>query len=225
MGLDNFNFVGTIEEQVTDIEESVAGLGIRLDSMNQSMSVIGDSLEGILALTDIIDGISERVTAIENGQVTLNSELDDVEDTLSGELDDIEGTLNQLNEDFVGLSDAWDEVVSDFSDLETAYYAANNELESIQALVRENDGIKIYTSYMANPSSGFKQDISDAIYAQLILENEDFGDYVAFFGETPAKIILNQEIDSMMGGLVWNPTDNTEVGSESYQVKLETYFF
>ncbi len=214
----------TIEGQVADVEEDVGELGVKLDSMNQSMTVIGDSLEGILALTDVIDGISERISALENGQVTLNSELDDVEGTLSGELDDIEGTLNQLNEDFVALDDAWDEVVNEFTDLETAYNATNNELESIQALVMENDGIRIYTSYMANPSAGFKQDISDAIYAQLILENEDFGDYVAFFGETPAKIILNQEIDSMMGGLVWNPTENTEVGSESYQVKLETYF-
>jgi len=214
----------TIEEQVADVDDSVDGLGVRLDSMNQSMVVIGDSLDGILALTEVIEGISERVTAIENGQVTLNSELDDVEESLSGDLDDVVGTLNQLNEDFVALTDNWDEVVNDFTDLETAYYAANNELESIQDLVRENDGIRIYTSYMANPSDGFKQDISDAIYDQMILENEDFGDYVAIFGETPAKIILNQEIDSMMGGLVWNPTDNTEVGSESYQVKLETYF-
>lgn len=214
----------TIEEQVANVEDSVDGIGVRLDSMNQSMVVIGDSLDGILVLTEIIEGISERVTAIENGQVTLNSELDDVENTLSGELDDIVGTLNQLNEDFVDLTDDWDEVVNDFTDLETAYYAANNELESIQDLVRENDGIRIYTSYMANPSSGFKQDISDAIYAQLILENQDFGDYVTLFGETTAKISLGQEVDSMMGGLVWNPTDNTEMGSESYQVKLETYF-
>jgi len=214
----------TIEEQVADVEDSVDGLGVRLDSMNQSMVVIGGNLDGILALTAIIEGISERVIAIENGQVTLNSELDDVEDTLSGELDDVVGTLNQLNEDFVGLTDDWDEVVNDFTDLETAYYAANNELEAIQDMVRENDGIRIYTSYMANPSSGFKQEISDAIYAQLILENQDFGDYVALFGETTAKIFLSQEVDSKMGGLVWNPTDNTEVGSESYQVKLETYF-
>ncbi len=203
----------TIEGQVMDIEEDVDELGVRLDSMNQSMSVIEGSLEGILALTDIIDGISDRVTAIENGQVTLNSELDDVE-----------GTLNQLIEDFVTLNDDWDEIINDFADLETVYYATNNELESIQTLVRENDGIKIYTSYMANPSDGFKQEISNAIYAQLILENEDFGDWVAIFGETTAKILLNQKIDSIMGGLVWNPTDNTEVGSESYQVKLETYF-
>jgi len=214
----------TIEEQVADVEDSVDGMGVRLDSMNQSMVVIGDSLDGILALTEIIEGISERVTAIENGQVTLNSELDDVEDKLSGEIDDIVGTLNQLNEDFVVLTDNWDEVVNDFTDLETAYYAANNELETIQDLVRENDGIRIYTSYMANPSIGFKQDISDAIYAQLILENQDFGDYVALVGETTTKIFLSQEVDSMMGGLVWNPTDNTEVGSESYQVKLETFF-
>ena len=214
----------TIEEQVADVDDSVDGLGVRLDSMNQSMVVIGDSLDGILALTEVIEGISERVTAIENGQVTLSSELDDVEDALSGDLGDVVGTLNQLNEDFVDLTDDWDEVVNDFTDLETAYYAANNELESIQDMVRENDGIRIYTSYMANPSRGFKQDISDAIYAQLILENQDFGDYVALFGETTAKIFLGQEVDSMMGGLVWNPTDNTEVGSESYQVKLETYF-
>ncbi len=203
----------TIEEQVTDIEEDVDELGVRLDSMNQSMTVIGDSLEGILALTDILDGISNRVTAIENGQVTLNSELDDVE-----------STLNQLNEDFVALNDDWDEVVNDFADLATIYAAANDELVSVQALVRENDGIKIFTSYLANPSDGFKQDISDAIYAQLILENQDFGDWVTDFGETTAKNFLNQEIDSLMGSLVWNPTDNTEVGSESYQVKLETYF-
>jgi len=203
----------TIKGQVTDIEEDLDELGIRLDFMNQSMSVIGDNLESILALTDIIDGISDRVSALENGQITLNSELDDVE-----------GTINQLNEDFGGLNDDWDEIVNDFADLETAYEAVNNELESIQTLVRENEGIKIYTSYLANPSGEFKQDISDAIYAQLILENEDFGDWVAIFGETTAKILLNQEVDSMMGGLVWNPTDNTEVGSESYQVKLETFF-
>ena len=28
----------------------------------------------------------------------------------------------------------------------------------------------------------------------------------------------------MMGSLVWNPTANLEEGTNSYQVKLETYF-
>ena len=214
----------TIEGRVIDVEDNIGELGIMLESMNQSITVIGDSLEGILALTGIIEEVSDRVTALENGQVILNSELDGIESTLNSELDDLEGTLNQLNEDFVDFNDEWDEVVNDFADLETLYGSSNKELESIQDLVRENDGIRICTSYMANPSDGFTQDISDAIYAQLILENEDFVDWVAIITETTAKILLNQEVDAMMGGLVWNPTENTEVGSDSYQVKLDTYF-
>ncbi len=214
----------TIEGRVIDVEDNIGELSIMLESMNQSITVLGDSLEGILALTDIIEEVSDRVTALENGQVILNSELDGIESTLNSELDDLEGTLNQLNEDFVDFNDEWDEVVNDFADLETLYGSSNKELESIQDLVRENDGIRICTSYMANPSDGFTQDISDAIYAQLILENEDFVDWVAIITETTAKILLNQEVDAMMGGLVWNPTENTEVGSDSYQVKLDTYF-
>ena len=203
----------TIEGRVIDVEDNIGELGVLLDSMNQNITSLGDSLEDILALADIINGISDRVSALETGQVAL-----------SGELDDVEGTLNQLNEDVVDLNDEWEEVIIDLADLETTYESANNALESIQALVRENDGIIIYTSYMANPSDGFIQDISDALYGQLIAENEDFGDWVAIFGETTAKILLNQEVDDMMGSLVWNPTENTEVGSDSYQVKLETYF-
>ncbi|MFA9494845.1 MAG: hypothetical protein ACERKS_02890 [Candidatus Bathyarchaeota archaeon] len=214
----------TIEGRVIDVEDNIGELGVMLDSMNQNITSLGDSLEDILALADIINGISDRVTALETGQVALSGELDDVEGSLSGELDALEGTLNQLNEDVVDLNDEWEEVIIDLADLETTYESANNALESIQALVRENDGITIYTSYMANPSDGFIQDISDALYGQLIVENEDFGDWVAIFGETTAKILLNQEVDDMMGSLVWNPTENTEVGSDSYQVKLETYF-
>lgn len=203
----------TIEEQVTDIEDDVDELGVRLDSMNQSMTVIGDSLEGILALTDIINAISDRVTTIENGQVTLNSELDDVE-----------STLNQLNEDFVTLDDDWDEVVNDFADLVAAYNSTNIELKAAQELVRENDGIRIFTTYMANPSSFFKEAITDELYALLVLESQDFSDWATLIGIDSAHIILNQEVDTLMGSLVWNPTENTEVGESSFQVKLETYF-
>ena len=214
----------TIEGRVIDVEDNIGELGVMLDSMNQNITSLGDSLEDILALADIINGISDRVNALETGQVALSGDLDDVEGSLSGELDALEGTLNQLNEDVVDLNDEWEEVIIDLADLETTYESANNALESIQALVRENDGITIYTSHMANPSDGFIRDISDALYGQLIVENEDFGDWVAIFGETTAKILLNQEVDDIMGSLVWNPTENTEVGSDSYQVKLETYF-
>jgi len=225
----------TIEGRVIDVEDNIGELGVMLESMNQNVTSLGESLEDILTLADIINGISDRVTALETGQVALSRDLDDVEGSLSGEmydievtlnseLDDLEDSLNQLYEDFVGLNNEWDDIVIDLADLESTYDTANMELESIQDLVRENDGIRLYTSYMANPSDGFTQDISDAIYAQLIVENEDFGDWVAIFGETTAKILLNQEVDAMMGSLVWNPTENTEVGSDSYQVKLETYF-
>lgn len=203
----------TIEERVGGIETNVNLIGAQLDDMNTSMAVIGESLEGILALADAVDQMSARVSALENGQMTFNSELDD-----------LDGTLNSLNEEFVDLTDAWDEAVNSFGDLETAYYAANKELEAVQALVRENDGVTIFTTYMANPSDGFKDEISADVYSLLILDNQEFGDWVALYGENTAKLLLRREIDGLIGGLVWNPSENTEVGSDSYQVKLETFF-
>ena len=43
------------------------------------------------------------------------------------------------------------------------------------------------------------------------------------YGENTAKILLQQEVDAVAGGLVWNPTENIKVGGNSYQVKLESY--
>ncbi len=203
----------TIEGQVMDVEEDVGELGVRIDSLNRSMAAIGDSLEGILALTDIIDGISSRVTTIENGQVTLNSELDD-----------IEGIFNLLNEDFLNLDEDWDGVVNEFADLVAAYNSTNIELQAAQALVRENDGIRIFTAYMANPSDFFKEAINDEIYALLVHESQVFSDWATLVGLDSANIILLQDVDTLIGTLVWNPTNNTEIGDNSYQVKLETYF-
>ena len=203
----------TIEERVIGIEDNVNILGVKLDSMNSSLTSVGESLDEIIALSEVIDQISERVSTIENGQVTLNSELDDIEDT-----------LNSMNEEFGDLADEWENIKNSFEDLETAYKAANNELDDVQALVRENDGIRVFTTYMANPSGGFKDDISEDVYTLLIQSNPAFGDWVAIYSESTAKLLLRQEIDDLMGELVWNPSENIEVGSDSYQVKLETFF-
>ncbi len=204
----------TIEERVGGIEDNVNLIRVQLDEMNSSMSVIGESLDGILALSDVIEQISARVTAVETGQVTFNSELGD-----------IEGTLNSMNEEFVDLTDEWDTTRNSYDDLETAYKAANNELEAVQALVRENDGIMIFTSYMADPSDGFKDDITDELYDLLVLNNQEFGDWMGtIYTESITKQLIRQDVDRLMGELVWNPSENVEVGSDSYQVKLETYF-
>lgn len=202
----------TIEDRVSDIEGNVTLVSQRLDSMDQSITSIGDSLDEILALSDLLQQVSDRVSALENGQVTLNSELDD-----------LENTMNSINEEFVDVVDDWETTQNSFDDLKTAYEAANNELESVQALVRETDGIRIFTSFMANPSNGFKDDITDEIYDLLILTNQDFADWVGIYSENTAKLLLRQEVDNLMGELVWNPSENTEVGSDSYQVKLESY--
>jgi hypothetical protein len=203
----------TFEERVGGIEGNVTLIGVQLTKLNTSMAIIGESMEGIIALSDVIEQISERVSAIETGQVTFNSELDD-----------LEGTLNSMNEEFVDLTDEWDANQNSFEDLETAYYAVNNELDDVQTLVRENDGIRIFTSYMANPSGGFKDDISDEVYDLLKLSNTEFADWVLIYTESTAKLLLRQEMDDLMGELVWNPSENVEVGSDTYQVKLESYF-
>lgn len=210
----------TVEERITDVEDSVITLDGRINDVNDDITAINENLEAILDLTEAVNQIDSRVSALENGQINLSSDLNDLEDQLT----DIEDYIADFESDIALLEVSWDDMLEDFSDLETAYNAVNNELEDIQALVRENDGVWILTAYMANPSSNFEQKISNEIYTLLVAEESDFADWVALYGESTAKLLLQQEVDAMMGGLVWNPTANTEVGTESYQVKLEAYF-
>ena len=210
----------TVEDRIEDIEGGITSLDQRILDMNDSIALINENLKGVLALSEAINQINSRVAALENGQVTLNSDLNDLEDQLDDTGDYIVGLENNI----ASLEDSWEDVLEDFSDLETAYSSVNNELEDIQAMVRENDGVWILTSYMANPSSSFEQKISNEVYTLLVAEEADFADWVALYGETTAKLLLQQEVDAMMGSLVWNPTANTEVGTDSYQVKLESYF-
>jgi len=202
----------TVEERIVDVEDNLVELDTRLVSVNESISSIDENLEGILALTDIVDEISSRLSALESGQVTLNTELNNLEDE-----------MGQLESNFATIEDSWDMVQQSFSDLEAAYSAVNNELEDIQVLVRENDGVRILTAYMANPSVSFEQNIALKVFDLLEEEEQDFEDWILLYGENTAKILLGQEIDTMVGGLVWNPSQNTAIGGNNYQVKLETY--
>lgn len=202
----------TVEERIVDVESNLVELDERLVSVNESISSIDESLEGILALTDIVEVISSRLSALERGQVNLNTEFNNLEDE-----------LDQLESNFATIEDSWDMVQQSFSDLEADYNAVNNALEDIQVLVRENDGIRILTAYIANPSVNFEQNIALEIYDLLEEEEQDFEDWILLYGENTAKILLGQEIDTMAGGLVWNPTQNTAIGGNNYQIKLETY--
>jgi prefoldin subunit 5 len=210
----------TVEDRIEDVEDGIASLDQRILDMNDSIALINENLEGVLALSEAINQINSRVAALENVQITLNSDLNDLEDQLADTGDYIVG----LENDIASLEDSWEDVLEDFSDLETAYSSVNNELEDIQAMVRENDGVWILTAYMANPSSNFEQKISNEVYTLLVAEESDFADWVALYGENTAKILLQQEVDAMMGRLIWNPSENVEVGEDSYQVKLEAYF-
>jgi len=210
----------TVEVRIVNIEVNVTALDQRILDVDDNVAAINENLEEILALTEVVNQINERVSALENGQIGLNSDLNDLETQLTN----IEDYITDLETDISSLEDSWEDVLEDFSDLETAYNSVNNELEDIQAMVRENDGVWILTSYMANPSSSFEQKISNEVYTLLVSEESDFADWVALYGESTAKLLLQQEVDAMMGGLVWNPTANTEVGTDSYQVKLESYF-
>ena len=61
----------SVEERITDIEDELAGLDQKFVEVNESINNVGDSLEGILELSDIINQINSRVSALENGQITL----------------------------------------------------------------------------------------------------------------------------------------------------------
>ena len=203
----------TVEERITDVEDSVATLDSKINAINDSISVIDENLNGILALTDIVNQISSKVSTLENGQITLNNELKS-----------LENELNQVEGDFTAIEDSWSDVTNQLSDLETAYYAVNNELTDIQSLVRENDGVRILTGYMANPPSTFEQKIAIELYNVMVVEDPGFKTWSDLYGESTAILLLQQEIDAIAGSLVWNPTENTPVGDDSYQIKLQTFF-
>lgn len=203
----------TVDERVTDIESNVSVLDSKIMGINQSIGVITDSLDGILALTDVINQVSIRVSALEKGQITLNNELKSLENELA-----------QLETDFIAIESSWGDVTTDFADLETAYRAVNNELTSIQSLVKKNDGIRILTTYMANPPATFEQKISVEVYNVLTQKELNFKNWVTLYSESMAKSLLQQEINTIAGGLVWNPVENIPIGGNSYQIKLGTYF-
>ncbi len=202
----------SVEERITLVENNMTAMNDKINGINQSIGVIQDSLNRILALTDVMNQLSSRVSTLESGQITLNNELNGLKDE-----------LNQLDSDFSTIQDSWQEVSNQFADLETAYHAVNNELTDIQSLVRENDGVRILTAYMANPPATFEQKISVEIYNVLVVKETNFETWSELYGENMTKILLQQEVDSMAGSLVWNPTENTAIGDDSYQIKLQTY--
>ena len=202
----------TVEERITGVEENMTAMDSRISNINQSISQIKDSLNGILALTNVVDQLSSRVSTLEKGQINLSNDFSSLSDQLT-----------QLDSNFGTIQDSWQETTNQFQDLETAYYAVNNELADIQSLVHENDGVRILKAYMANPPSDFEQKIAVEIYNALTLDEPKFENWVTLYGENTAIILLQQEVDSMAGGLVWNPTDNTAIGDNSYQIKLQTY--
>ncbi len=203
----------SIEERITDLEDSMANLDQKLNSVNQSITAIDENLGGILALADIMSQISSRITTLENGQITLNTQFNDLKTQLTG-----------IHNEFTTIQDSWEDVTQSFSDLESAYVSVNNELKDIHALVSKNDGIRILKTYMANPPASFEQKIAQEIYKVLIDKEQSFEDWVILYGENTAKLLLQEEVDSIAGSLVWNPTENTAVSANSYQIKLESYF-
>jgi len=203
----------SIDDQIMDLRNNMTLLHHQIEDVNKSITVIGDSLEEIVALTSIVEGISSRVSALENGQIILNNELND-----------LDGKLSSINDSFTALEDEWGNVANGFNDLETAYYAVNDELEDLQSMMRKRDGIALLTAYMANPPASFEQMMSNAIYEVLLVEEQNFENWVNLYGESTAKMLLWQEVDAIAGSLVWNPTVTTEVGDDSYQVKLGTFF-
>jgi chromosome segregation ATPase len=116
----------TLEARIIDLEESMAILEQRLNGINHSISTVDNNFEEILAISDIMNQLSSRVSTIESSQITLNIQFNDMKNQ-----------LNELQTDFITIQDLWNEVTENFDDLETAYYSVNNELEDISIGSRE----------------------------------------------------------------------------------------
>lgn len=66
----------------------------RLNGINHSISTVDNNFEEILAISDIMNQLSSRVSTIESSQITLNIQFNDMKNQ-----------LNELQTDFITIQD------------------------------------------------------------------------------------------------------------------------
>lgn len=200
-------------ERLSILEQDFASINEELGLINENINHTNDRLDGLEELENVFSELSNRVSVLENGQVTL-----------SNEFNELEVEIGLLFTKFDEIDDSWNEMIQSVSRLRNEYSSIDNEINNLHGQIKQTYGVQLFTAYMANPSSTFKQRIALDTFNILMEQKPSFKEWVIAYGENTAKILLQQEINKKAGSLVWNPTGVIRNSEGLYQVKLETYF-
>ncbi|MCW4051326.1 MAG: hypothetical protein NWE89_16505 [Candidatus Bathyarchaeota archaeon] len=231
----------TIEERLDQLEDDIQDINSNMGSMNSSIRLINENLEGIITLSDTINDLGDSISAVESSmsiietsmtimENSLNSlegdvnDMDDRLDSVENIAEAIEESMTELNSDYDVLQSDLADLLADLNDLRSSFSSADSQLSEIQNSLTESLVVETLRISIANPSQVTLIQMSNSLYDELIDGDADFSDLVTDFGESYARIVLGQAVESMTGGLVWNKVSVGKLGSDTYQVKLESYF-
>ncbi|MBN2333953.1 hypothetical protein JXL21_00235 [Candidatus Bathyarchaeota archaeon] len=202
----------TIEERVTGLEYDIEEINSVMTAMNASLGSVKKSLRTLTTLNEAINSLSTRI-----GGTEIDVQL--IED----EVDSVRGDVAEIERLYGDLLDEWEETAQGYEDLLTSFGSVTGQVQGIELRLEMGDAVDMLRTRLADPGDTVIANMANKIFDTL-KGDTDFDTWVNNFGEVPAKNLLRQEITKIKGGLVWNEVSTQALGSDSYLVKVESYF-
>ena len=194
-----------------------------MEEMNSSLGSISDSLQAIVTLSEAITSLNTRLGRTEIDVNSLESEVNQI----GGDVRAVEERVEELQEEWTDTVQSYDDIQTSIESLDSQLKASvdsiNSRLQALETRLDAEDAVNRFKALQANPAADVVQGITDKMFTAM-KSDQVFKDWVAMFGEVPAKNLLKQEIMKRTGGFVWNKVSTQKLGATVYLVRTETYF-
>jgi len=212
-----------LEDRITDLEDSIDEVTVQVEDMNESLGSVQDGLQSIVTLSQAINSLNTRLGQAEQDVVEVNGTIDSTRISLEESIDDLGDGVDELNQRYDDLHGGLVDAIDELAEVSSTLDLLNDMLLELDEKLEKEEALEMLKSHLANPDAAVVTDMTDELFEALLGDTE-FNDWVASFGEVPAKSLLKQEIVRMTGGLVWYKVSAQSLGSVEYLVKVETFF-
>jgi len=216
----------SIEDRIRGVEESLAAMDAQIGELDTSIGEITGSLGTVLLLSQSVNTLGGRITALEGSMSQVSGRVAALEASV-GQANErsagLEADMASIVESFAAFQADWSEALDDIRVVEEEFQAVNLRVADVQDRVSQSLAVTRLTAYLANPAQANVAVLTDALHSVLMAENAVYSAWAKAYGEATAKILLTPVVDGMMGRMVWNRVSVTLVSVNVYQVRLETY--
>ncbi len=211
-----------IEDRIMDLEDNIDGITVQMEEMDESLGSIQDS-QSIVTLSQAINSLNFRLGQAEQDLAEVIGTIDSTRISLGESIDDLEDIFEDVNQRYDELQEDWEDTTLELDDIQSTLDSLSDKLLELEEKMEMEEALEMLKSHLANPDTVVVTDMTDELFEALLGDSE-FKDWVASFGEVPAKSLLKQEIVRMTGSLVWHKVSTQNLGSIEYLVKVETFF-